>query len=239
MLTFVFFFCPLGLWFHPLLAVSAQVRLTAIHILGRGSQKKCFERSSKLKYYFISFLTIFKIDNNPHLSGDMVTGGAGVLLNVEHRNKQWELTCWSRNWRKDIFGWNGVTQLTFEMSAVHSVDDVLCHRQPFQHVCRRLPCACSLLGLGSTLQRVSILVNMSTISVIHHTWISAMDLADRLVCECRRKCHFLSVGGHAKNRSSPQYDDYTMNDVSLWKVPETRLLLMVIIWLIKATQELA
>lgn len=113
----------------------------------------------------------------------MVAGGAGVLLNVEHRNKQWELTSWSRNGRKCISGWNGATQVTLEMSALHSIDDVLCHEHPFQHWCGRLPRASSLLGLGSILQCVSVLVNMSTICVIHYTWINAMNLADRLVCE--------------------------------------------------------
>lgn len=113
----------------------------------------------------------------------MVAGGAGVLLNVEYINKQWALTRWNKNGRKYISGWNGATPVTFGMSALHSIDDVLCHEHLFQHWCGHLPRACSLLGLESILQCVSVLVNMSTICVIHYAWINAMNLADRWVCE--------------------------------------------------------
>lgn len=38
------------------------------------------------------------------------------------------------------------TQVTFEMSVLHSIDDVLCHEHPFQLLCGHLPRASSLLG---------------------------------------------------------------------------------------------
>lgn len=100
-------------WVHLLPTTSAQVRWAVIPIPGKHSQKECLESFSDSEYYYIFFPTIFKIDKNPHLFNDMLSGGAGILLSGKHRNKPWELSCWCRNWRKHIFGWNRTTQVTF------------------------------------------------------------------------------------------------------------------------------
>lgn len=173
----------------------------------------------------------------------MVAGGAGVLLNVEHRNKQWELTCWSRNRRKYISGWNGATQVTFELSAVHSIDDVLCHEHLFQHWRGRLSATCLFsAGAGkhsAVCQRLGKHVNNLCDSLhVNKCYDFGWSIDMRGPADVGEDATSYLWADMEKNRSSPQDDNYTMNDVSLWKVPETWLLLMVIIWLIKATQEL-